>query len=113
MGANNKQIDGNHYKKFGDLQVWDVWWAFKMNPFTANVLKYIIREKGDLKTRLKDLDKAIHYLEKYKELLIAEAEQLNQQANKNTEQATVGLTAQPVWEGPLITKDNNNDKVST
>lgn len=75
MSANEKQVAGDHYKKYGKLQIWDIWWHFKLDPFQANIIKYVVRSKGDLKQRLEDLDKAGHYLEKYKELLIAEAEQ--------------------------------------
>ena len=75
-GANTRQIAGGHYVKYGDFQVWDAWWYWGMDPFQANIIKYVMRVKGDVNKRLEDLDKAEHYLEKYRELL---TEQLKEQ----------------------------------
>ena len=72
MSANERQVAGGHYVKYGTFQVWDAWWHWKLDPFQVNILKYIVRTKGDLAKRFEDLDKALHYLEKYKELLIAD-----------------------------------------
>ncbi len=74
--ANTRQIAGTHYVKYGNFQIWDAWWHWNLDPFQANVIKYVVRGKeGGLKKKLEDLDKAVHYIEKYKELLIAEEEQ--------------------------------------
>jgi len=81
MGANKRQVAGNHYVKYGEFQVWDAWWHWKLDAFQANIVKYVVRKKGTLQQRLEDLEKAGHYLEKYKELLTAEVEQ--QPENKN------------------------------
>lgn len=65
--ANEKQVGGEHYKKFGTLQPWDVIAHFGLGYFDGNAVKYLLRwrvkhrkEKG----RIDDLKKAIHYLEK-------------------------------------------------
>jgi hypothetical protein len=82
MNANKKQIAGDHYKKYGVFQVWDAWWEFKMDPFQANIIKYVMRTKGDLSKRLEDLDKAEHYLQKYKELLMLQLDNQEKQFNE-------------------------------
>lgn len=73
--ANAKQVDGEHYKKYGDLQPWDVIVAWKMDYLTGTALKYIARWKD--KGGIKDLEKAIHFLEKQIEVAKA-AEKSNQ-----------------------------------
>jgi hypothetical protein len=61
--ANKRQIDGTHYSKYQNLQPWDVWMAWGLNPFQAIILKHLVRyrDKGE---PLLDLEKAKHYLEK-------------------------------------------------
>ena len=57
----DKQIGGSHYKKFF-IQPWTFIRKNGLNPFQANVIKYVCRYlmKGQTK---KDLDKIIHYCE--------------------------------------------------
>lgn len=69
MSANTRQIAGDHYVKYGDFQVWDAWWHWNLNPFQANIVKYVVRQKGGTQKMLEDLDKAEHYVQKYRELL--------------------------------------------
>lgn len=77
--------------KYGKFQVWDAWWYWNQDPFQANIIKYVMRVKGDVTKRLEDLEKAEHYLQKYKELL---TEQLNtfesqhEEANESSWQLT-------------------------
>lgn len=61
--ANDTQIGGDHYKKLGDIQVWDVFMRWNLNPFCAYLLPYLIRyrEKGGIE----DLKKARHTLDKW------------------------------------------------
>ena len=54
------QVGGSHYKKH-DIQPWDIIDMYDLNFYEGNVLKYLLREKGDL---LEDLQKCKHYLEK-------------------------------------------------
>lgn len=56
----NKQEGGEHYTKF-DVQPWDIIDWFKLNFYEGNILKYLLRKKGD---RVEDLRKLIHYAEK-------------------------------------------------
>lgn len=60
--ANSKQIGGDHYKQYGNLQPWDVVIAWNMDYLTGTALKYLARwhDKGGIA----DLEKAIHFIEK-------------------------------------------------
>lgn len=64
--ANDRQVDGNHYNKFGNLQPWDMFLHWNLNGFQAEVVKLIVRYRD--KNGLKDLEKAKHYIEKLIEL---------------------------------------------
>lgn len=60
--ANDKQVGGDHYKKHGDLQPWDVVDIWGLGYFDGTALKYIARWKD--KGGIQDIQKAIHFLEK-------------------------------------------------
>lgn len=60
--ANDIQHGGNHYKKYGDLQPWDVITAWQLGYLEGTALKYIARWKD--KNGIEDLNKAIHFLQK-------------------------------------------------
>ena len=64
--ANDRQVAGDHYMKHGDLQPWDVWAIWKLNPFQATILKHVVRYQD--KMGITDLEKARHYLDKLIEL---------------------------------------------
>lgn len=51
-----------HYTGQGELQPWDVWEAFDLDPWEANAVKYIIRA-GLKGPALEDYRKAAHYLQ--------------------------------------------------
>ena len=57
------QVGGNHYQ--GNYQAWDAWTDFDLNPLVATALKYVVRYKQ--KNGKEDLQKAISFLEKFKE----------------------------------------------
>lgn len=65
MQANNKQIDGNHYKDKA-IQPWDYITSNNLGYLEGNIVKYVSRwkEKGGYA----DLKKAQHYLEKLLEV---------------------------------------------
>jgi len=65
MAANDKQISGSHYKSRA-IEPWDYIAANKLDYFQGSAIKYItrFREKGGKR----DLEKAIHFLEKLIEL---------------------------------------------
>ncbi len=66
LRANDRQIGGEHYMKYGDLQPWDTWWIWNLNGFQAAILKHVVRYRD--KAGLQDLEKAKHYLDKLIEL---------------------------------------------
>lgn len=68
MSANDRQVGGAHYKDAGPVEPWDIVNMYGLDFFEGNVLRYLLRRKGD---RVEDLNKAIHYLEKKIELLEA------------------------------------------
>jgi len=55
-----KQVGGDHYKQT-TLQPWDVISAWSLDPWLANVVKYVQRHQR--KNGREDLLKAVHYLE--------------------------------------------------
>jgi hypothetical protein len=63
-----RQVGGNHYVKY-KIQPLDIIDEYGLDFYLGNVLKYILREKGSKK---EDIDKAIHYLELYKERVLDE-----------------------------------------
>lgn len=68
--ANARQVGGSHYKK--DLiEHWDTVALFNLDYFQGNIWKYVLRWRH--KNGLQDLDKASHYLQKYKEVEAARA----------------------------------------
>ena len=66
MQANSKQIAGDHYKKYGDLQPWDVILSWNLGYLEGTALKYIARWRD--KGGLDDIRKAVHFLEKLLEV---------------------------------------------
>jgi len=54
------QVGGNHYVKH-DIQPWDIIDEYELSFYEGNILKYLLRQKGD---RVEDLKKAQHYLDK-------------------------------------------------
>ena len=62
MSANDKQIAGTHYKRYGDLQPWDVVLKWNLGYLEGTALKYIARWRD--KGGIDDIKKAIHFLEK-------------------------------------------------
>jgi hypothetical protein len=60
--ANDIQHGGNHYKKYGNLQPWDVITEWNLGYLEGTALKYIARWRD--KNGIEDLNKAIHFLQK-------------------------------------------------
>lgn len=65
MSANERQVDGNHYQN-GFIQHWDYTWQNGFNQFEYCITKYVERHKE--KRGIIDLNKALHFCEKYLEL---------------------------------------------
>lgn len=67
INPNAKQIGGEHYRENNDkVQHWDIVHFYNMNYFIGNMTKYVCRWRK--KGGLKDLEKALHYLEKFQVL---------------------------------------------
>ena len=75
MSSLDKQEGGDHYKKL-KLQPWEIIDACGLDFYEGNAIKYILRRKGELKDRIVDLRKAIHYLEHEIELQIKKESEL-------------------------------------
>lgn len=71
--ANDTQIAGDHYLKYGEFQPWDAVDAWGLGYFEGTALKYIARWKD--KGGIEDLKKAIHFLQK--KIEIEEAKNAN------------------------------------
>lgn len=61
--ANETQVGGNHYIKYGAIQPWDVFMRWNLNPYCAYLLPYLIRYRE--KNGIEDLKKARHVLDKW------------------------------------------------
>jgi len=58
--VNDVQVGGDHYRK-SSLQPWDIFLDWGLDPWAANVVKYILRFPH--KNGLEDLEKARHYVD--------------------------------------------------
>lgn len=73
MNANSKQVGGSHYK--GEkYQHWDVAVEMNWDYLVGAATKYLWRlgKKGDALKAIEDVGKAIHFLEKKREVMLAE-----------------------------------------
>lgn len=71
--ANEYQVGGNHYQTACGVQHWDVvYLIFNGDYLLGAASKYMARvgKKGNAAKAVEDIEKAIHYLEKKRELLI-------------------------------------------
>ena len=73
MSANDRQVGGTHYSS-KSIQPWvamESWMTHEefQGFLRGNVIKYIARDKGDMKDGLQDLKKARHYLDKLIEII--------------------------------------------
>lgn len=66
MTANSRQVGGTHYSKYGDQQPWDMYKPWNLDGFQAQIISYVVRWRD--KDGVKDLEKALHFLEKYIEV---------------------------------------------
>lgn len=63
MPANDIQIGGDHYKRRGEVQHWDTMCDLNVPYVIGCATKYVSRWRS--KNGLQDLEKAIHYLDKF------------------------------------------------
>jgi len=74
MRANDRQVAGTHYKGVPpEMQHWNVVVAHDLDYFQGQITKYVMRHK--LKNKKQDLEKALHFLEKYIEVCYPEGEE--------------------------------------
>jgi hypothetical protein len=67
MNANKRQVGGDHYRKGRNgVQHWDLAAAQDYDYFQGQITKYVDRWKR--KNGIVDLEKALHFLEKYIEV---------------------------------------------
>ena len=66
MSASDKQVGGDHYQGYGDIQHWDYAYARKFDCFQYIITKWV--ERWRKKGGIEDLRKARHALDKYIEL---------------------------------------------
>lgn len=64
--ANDYQVDGVHYRTEGVIQHWDFAASQNFDYFQGQITKYVTRWRK--KNGLKDLKKAMHFLQKYIEV---------------------------------------------
>lgn len=58
-----RKPEPSYYDGQGGMQPWDVWKAFDLDPWEANLIKYVLRAgKKPGESKLKDLKKARSYL---------------------------------------------------
>lgn len=74
MGANDRQVGGDHYKTGGE-EHWDRVERLGLDYFQGQITKYV--ERWRKKNGVQDLHKARHFLDKYIE--IQEAKEVNQE----------------------------------
>lgn len=65
MPANERQVAGNHYRRFA-IQAWDIINMFGLGYFDGNAVKYLLRWRH--KGGVEDLEKAMHFIEKLIEI---------------------------------------------
>src|SRR5215469_10587897 len=70
MSANQRQVGGDHYQS--QIQHWDYVIANNLDYFQAQITKYVTRWKK--KGGIRDLEKALHFLEKYIEVAKSDPE---------------------------------------
>lgn len=79
-GADARQVDGGHYKSTPpELEHWNVVAALGWDYFIGQATRYIWR-LGQKDDPIIELDKAIHFLEKKRELMIEERDRLAEKA---------------------------------
>jgi Protein of unknwon function (DUF3310) len=101
MSANDKQVAGDHYKS--SIQHWDYVVANELDYFQAQITKYVTRWKK--KNGLTDLEKALHFLEKYIELEKGKN-------NKSMSQITKEVIAETRAKNPQYPYLENIDKMT-
>lgn len=64
--ANKRQVGGDHYRKMGALEHWDLVALYDWDYYQGQITKYVMRWRA--KGGIQDLEKARHVLDKYIEV---------------------------------------------
>jgi hypothetical protein len=65
-GANDYQVGGDHYNRF-EIQPWDAIQDWRLDYFSGSAVAYLARYQYK-NQRMKDLEKALHYIQKLIEI---------------------------------------------
>lgn len=65
MIGNSSRMNGPDYYRKYHIQPWDIWEEYDLNPWEADIIKRVLRRKGE---RLTDLHKIKHIVTKLIEL---------------------------------------------
>lgn len=105
MSANDKQINGDHYR--GAIQTWDYIVANDLGFLEGNIVKYVTRFRK--KNGIQDLEKAQHYLQK---LIEVENERLRRASStdEQTDQPATAVIAQAEQRDGARTTRNATDR---
>lgn len=104
--ANEHQVDGSHYRKDGAIQHWDYAHSNEFDYFQGQITKYVSRWKK--KNGLKDLEKAMHFIEKYIEIETQKQETIDKRNAEEAKAQGVGIIREPLppkihtWGGPKL-----------
>lgn len=60
--ASDRQVGGTHYKNMA-IQPMEFCMMNKLDYATSNIIKYVIRQKGDKSQQSQDLRKAMHCIQ--------------------------------------------------
>lgn len=71
MSANDRQVGGSHYHQEGAPQHWDIVRLLGWDYYLGAATKYLWRlgKKGGPHKAIEDISKAIHFLEKKREMM--------------------------------------------
>jgi uncharacterized protein DUF3310 len=86
INANDYQVSGNHYRD-GGIQHWDFAASQNFDYFQGQITKYVTRWRK--KNGVADLEKAMHFLQKYIEIAKNEKKTFNDIAHKEMVKAAV------------------------
>lgn len=108
MSANETQVGGDHYKRAGDMQHWDMAAHYDLGYFEGQATKYLTRHSKKL--GLTDMRKGLHILEKLYEVKCAQcrkthSEWLITSDNTSVRRSTGGKWGTYTW--VLYQKANN------
>lgn len=69
LNPSDQQVGGDHYK---DLPIQPIHFSMLngLNACQHTIVKYVVRRKGGQDGRLQDIDKAIHTLQLWREMIV-------------------------------------------